>query len=159
MNRKFRHTNRETNFGIEEEMLLLLNEITGAVVDSAVKVHKALGPGLLESAYEACLAHELRSRGLSVATQVVLPLEYEGFVVEAGYRMDMVVEGKVIVEIKSVEKLASAHDAQALTYLRLSGLPVVLLVNFYQRRLKDGIKRFVGRNYVAEIEPGPFDSV
>ncbi|MBZ0274367.1 GxxExxY protein [bacterium] len=138
---------------------MLLNEITGAVVDSAVKVHKALGPGLLESAYEACLAHELRSRGLSVATQVVLPLEYEGFVVEAGYRMDMVVEGKVIVEIKSVEKLASAHDAQALTYLRLSGLPVVLLVNFYQRRLKDGIKRFVGRNYVAEIEPGPFDSV
>ncbi|MBZ0270888.1 GxxExxY protein [bacterium] len=134
-----------------------INEITGTIVQSAIKVHKALGPGLLESAYESCLAHELRLRGIGVARQVILPLEYEGMVVEAGFRMDLVVENQVIVEVKSVEKPARVHEAQLLTYLKLSNLPVGLLINFFAPRVKDGIKRFVGRSFAHFVEPTEFD--
>lgn len=120
-----------------------VNEITGAVVNSAMKVHSLLGPGLLESAYQACLAHELRSRGLEVATQVALPVIYQGKKLEVGYRIDLVVEGRVVIEVKAVDAIHPIHEAQLLSYMRLSGIAVGLLVNFNVLHLRDGIKRMV----------------
>jgi GxxExxY protein len=120
-----------------------VNKITGAAVSSAMKVHSVLGPGLLESAYQACLAHELRKRGVRVATQVGLPVVYDGEKIELGYRMDLVVENAVIVEVKSVEAIHPVHEAQLLSYMRLSGIPVGLLINFHVCHLRDGIKRMV----------------
>jgi GxxExxY protein len=108
-----------------------------------MKVHSLLGPGLLESAYQACLAHELRTRGIEVATEVPLPVVYEGQKLEVGYRIDIVVEGKVVVEVKSVEAIHPIHEAQLLSYVRLSGIRVGLLMNFNVLHLKDGIKRMV----------------
>lgn len=122
---------------------LRVNEITGAIVNSAMKVHSILGPGLLESAYQACLAHELRNRGFEVAVQVPLPVVYEGRKLEVGYRIDLVVEGRVVVEVKSVEALHPIFQAQLLSYMRLSGLRVGLLINFNVLHLRDGIKRMV----------------
>ena len=119
------------------------NEISGAVVDAAMKVHSALGPGLLESAYAACLKHELIKRGLKVACEVPLPIIYDGIKLEAGYRLDLVVEDTVVVELKAIEALAPIHQAQIISYLKLSGKPIGLLVNFHTLHLKDGIKRFV----------------
>lgn len=113
-----------------------------------MKVHAALGPGLLESAYQACLAHELRKRGLEVAGQVPLPIVYEGQKLEIGYRIDLIVEGKVVVEVKSVEAIHPIYEAQLLSYMRLSRIPVGLLVNFNVLHLRDGIKRMVdGRDW------------
>ncbi|MGD9722501.1 MAG: GxxExxY protein [Pirellulales bacterium] len=120
-----------------------VNEISGHVVDAAMKVHTALGPGLLESAYEACLLHELRKRGLRVAAQSPLPICYDGLAIDVGYRLDMVVESVVVVELKAVDKLLPIHEAQLLSYLKLSGCQVGLLINFHVPRLKDGIKRMV----------------
>lgn len=120
-----------------------INDISGQIIDAAMKVHTALGPELLESAYEGCLAHELRQRGLRVATQIGLPVRYLGVEVEVGYRIDILVEDLVIVELKSVEGLALIHEAQLLTYLQLSGKKLDLLVNFNVVHLKDGIKRRV----------------
>ncbi|HOX39458.1 MAG TPA: GxxExxY protein [Candidatus Brocadiia bacterium] len=120
-----------------------VNEVSGAVVDAALKVHTALGPGLLESAYEACLVHEPRKRGLNVQSQVHLPVEYDGVKIEAGYRTDLLVQDCVIVELKAVEKVIPIHEAQLLSYLKLSGIRVGLLINFNVIRLKDGIKRMV----------------
>jgi GxxExxY protein len=122
---------------------LRINDITGSIVNSAMKVHSVLGPGLLESAYQACLAHELRTRGLEVATQVGLPLIYEGQKLELGYRMDLVVENRVVVEVKSVEAIHPIHHAQLLSYMRLSGMRVGLLINFNVLHLRDGVKRMV----------------
>lgn len=122
---------------------LRINEITGVIVNSAMKVHSVLGPGLLESAYQACLAHELRSRGLEVAMQVPLPVVYEGRKLEVGYRIDVLVEYRVVVEVKSVEALHPIFEAQLLSYMRLSGLKVGLLINFNVLHLRDGIKRMV----------------
>lgn len=118
-----------------------LNDITGQIVDAAMKVHTKLGPGLLESAYEACLAYELRQRGLQVATQVALPIRYEGVELDAGYRLDLLVESQVIVELKAVEKMIPLYDAQLLSYLKLSGHKIGLLINFNVVRLKDGLRR------------------
>lgn len=124
-----------------------VNDITGAIVNSAMKVHSLLGPGLLESAYQACLAHELRSRGFEVATEVPFPVVYEGKKLEVGYRIDLVVEGRVVVEVKSVEAVhhihQPIHQAQLLSYMRLSGIGVGLLINFNVLRLREGIKRMV----------------
>ncbi len=120
-----------------------LNDISGQVVDAAVKVHSALGPALLESAYEACLAHELRKRGLRVAVQVSLPINYDGLKLDAGYRIDLLVEEVVVVELKSVDALAPIHSAQLLSYLKLSDRRLGLLINFNVVHLKDGIKRLV----------------
>lgn len=106
-----------------------------------MKVHTALGPGLLESAYETCLAYELRQRGLRVETQVTLPVKYDGVELDAGYRLDLLVESRVIVELKAIEKMTPLHEAQLLSYLKLSGCKVGLLINFNVERLKDGIKR------------------
>ena len=119
------------------------NEISGTVVDAAMKVHSAIGPGLLESAYAVCLTHELVKRGLRVNCEVPLPVIYDGVRLEAGYRLDMLVEDTFIVELKAVEALAPIHQAQLLSYLKLSGKPIGLLINFHTLHLKDGIKRFV----------------
>jgi GxxExxY protein len=120
-----------------------INRITGAVISAAMKVHSQLGPGLLESAYEACLAHELRKQNLAVAQQVGLPVIYDGERIELGYRIDLVVEDLVIVEIKCVEAINPVHQAQLLSYIRLSGRNVGLLINFHVAHLRDGIKRMV----------------
>lgn len=119
------------------------NEISGAVVDAAMKVHSALGPGLLESAYAICLKHELVKRGFKVASEVPLPVIYDGVRLEAGYRLDLVVEDTVVVELKAIEALAPIHQAQIISYLKLSSKPIGLLINFHSLHLKDGIKRFV----------------
>lgn len=120
-----------------------INEISGQVVDAAMKVHSALGPGLLENAYEACLEHELNKRGLRVERQVELPVVYDGVQIDLGYRLDLVVEGAVIVELKAVEKIAPIHEAQLLSYLKLSNKKLGLLINFNVLHLKDDIKRMV----------------
>ena len=120
-----------------------LNEISGAVVNAAVKVHTALGPGLLENAYEACLLHELHKRGFNVASQVILPVRYDGIVIDIGYRLDLLVENSLVLELKSVEKLLPIHEAQILTYLKLGGYKLGLLLNFNVVHMKEGIKRMI----------------
>jgi len=121
------------------------NEISGIVVDSALKVHTALGPGLLENAYEACLTHELTKRGLNVERQKLLPLRYDGVIVEAGYRLDLLIENLVIVELKAVEDIIPLHEAQILSYLKLSDKRLGLLLNFNVKRMVDGIHRFANK--------------
>ena len=108
-----------------------------------MRVHSVLGPGLLESAYQACLGHELRNRGFCVATQVPLPVVYDGQKLEVGYRIDVVVEGRVVVEVKAVEAIHPIYEAQLLSYMRLSGISVGLLINFNVLHLRDGIKPMV----------------
>jgi GxxExxY protein len=120
---------------------LNINEISGEIIDAAMKVHSVLGPGLLESAYEACLKHELLKRGLKVVSQVMLPVQYDGVVIDAGYRIDLLVEDSVVIELKAVEKVVPIHEAQLLTYLKLSGMRLGLLLNFNVLHMKDGIKR------------------
>ena len=122
-----------------------LDDITGAVVDSAMKIHKELGPGLLESVYEVVLARALEKRGFQVARQTPIRFEYDGMVFEDGFRVDLLVDGRVIVELKSVEKLAPVHSKQLLTYLRLMNLPVGLLINFGSATLKEGLYRIVNK--------------
>ncbi len=118
-----------------------INEITHAVIGAAIEVHRQLGPGLLESAYRECLCRELVLRGIPFEREKPLPLEYKGIHLECGYRMDLLVAGSVVVEIKSFEALAPVHDAQLLTYLRLGGWRVGLLINFNVAVLKTGIHR------------------
>ena len=121
------------------------NELSRLVVGCAMRVHSALGPGLLESAYEACLNYELIKSGLRVEAQKPLPLVYQSVKLECGYRVDLLIEGKLIVEVKSVEALAEIHFAQVLTYLRLSDLRLALLLNFNVVHMKDGIRRIVNK--------------
>jgi len=120
-----------------------LDRITDAVIGAAISVHRALGPGLLESAYQSCLAFEVRDRGLQVEQEKPLPVVYREVKLDCGYRLDLMVEGAVIVEVKAVEALAPIHRAQLLSYLKLSGCPVGLLINFNVAVLKDGIRRLV----------------
>jgi GxxExxY protein len=122
-----------------------VNQITQEVIGAAIAVHRALGPGLLESAYQECLSQELVLRGIPFERQVPLPLEYRGITCECGYRLDLLVAGAVVVEIKSIEATAPIHEAQLLTYLRLGGWCVGLLMNFNVVVLKDGIRRRVLR--------------
>jgi GxxExxY protein len=121
------------------------NEIGDIVLGGAMKVHSALGPGLLESAYEICLAHEITKQGLSIKQQVLLPVQYNGLKLDAGYRLDLLVHNKVIVELKAVEKLLPIHTAQLLSYLKLSGCSLGYLLNFNVVHMKDGIKRIVNK--------------
>lgn len=120
-----------------------LNKLTEIIIGSAIQVHRTLGPGLLESAYESCLAYELRKRGLAVEQQKAVPLVYEEVKLECGYRMDLFVERSVVVEVKSVDGLAPIHEAQVLSYLRLSGAKLALLINFNVTVLRSGVRRFV----------------
>jgi GxxExxY protein len=122
-----------------------LNRITGQVIDAAMKVHTALGPGLLESAYQACLLFELRRRGLEVEPQRELPIVYDGVRIDAGYRIDLLVQSSVIVEIKAVDEIAPIHKAQLLSYLKLSRKPIGLLINFNVPQLKNGVSRLVNQ--------------
>lgn len=118
-------------------------EITEAIIASAIEVHKELGPGLLESTYEVCLAYELSRRGHLAVRQLRLPVVYKGIELDAGFRIDLLVDKEVVVEVKSVPRMEALHQAQLLTYLRLSGHRVGLLLNFNVRQLRDGIKRLV----------------
>jgi GxxExxY protein len=126
-----------------------INEITGQIVDAAIKVHSAVGPGLLESTYEACLMYELNKRGLATRNQVPLPIHYEEALIEVGYRIDLLVCDQVIVELKSVDQILPIHKAQLLSYLKLSGKKVGLLINFNVQLLKDGITRLA--NWMATV--------
>jgi GxxExxY protein len=119
------------------------DELSGKVIGCAIEVHKNLGPGLLESAYERCLSYELTAANLRHETQKELPIDYKGLKLDAGYRIDLIVENGVIVELKSVDKVLPIHEAQILTYMKLAGINVGLLINFNVTKLKDGIKRFV----------------
>jgi len=119
------------------------NDIAREIVDAAFKVHTTLGPGLLESVYEAVLAHELRKRSLKVERQAPIPVVYEEVRLEEGFRADLVVQDKVLVELKSVEKVAPVHKKQVLTYLRLANMKLGLLINFGEALIKDGITRVV----------------
>ncbi|SFO28653.1 GxxExxY protein [Algoriphagus ornithinivorans] len=121
------------------------NEISSKIIGAAINVHKQLGPGLLESSYEACLAYELEFQGLYFRQQVLLPVVYKEKKLDAGYRIDLLVEERVVVEIKSIEDFNPIHLAQILTYLRLSNLKLGLLLNFNVSRLTDGIKRVVNQ--------------
>ena len=116
-------------------------ELTERIIGCAIEVHRALGPGLLESAYEECLCYELAQQGLRFERQVALPVVYKSVALECGYRMDVVVENTVLLELKTVEHLLPVHDAQLLTYLKLSGLRIGLLLNFHTAVLRDGIRR------------------
>jgi GxxExxY protein len=119
------------------------NVVTGQIVDAAIRVHRAIGPGLLESAYQKCMEYELAHRGLQVEANVALPIRYGSVQLEACYRIDLLVEGSVMVELKAVARLHPLHSAQLLSYLRLSNTRIGLLLNFHECRLKDGIVRII----------------
>jgi GxxExxY protein len=123
--------------------MLYQEDLTDKIIGAAIEVHRHLGPGLLESAYEECLCRELDLRDLSFERQKALPLEYKGIKLDCGYRIDIVVENKVALELKCVDSLTAVHEAQLLTYLRLSGLKVGLILNFHVAVMRDGIKRLV----------------
>ncbi len=124
-------------------MAIPKDPLTDRIIGCAIEVHRGLGPGLLENAYEECLCYELTQSNLSCRRQVALPVRYKEVRLDCGYRMDVVVDERVVIEIKTVERLAPVHDAQILTYLRLGGYPVGLLINFNVPLLRDGIRRFV----------------
>ena len=125
---------------------MLNNEITQRIIGAAIEVHRQLGPGLLESAYEECLCHELTIRELNFERQKPIPLVYKDAKLDCGYRLDVLVEGKIVVELKSIDGLGPIHEAIILTYLKLSGHKLGLLINFNVPLLKDGIKRFIMPN-------------
>jgi len=120
-----------------------IEEVARNIVDSAIKVHRSLGPGLLESAYQTCLAHELRKRGLLVECEVLIPLAYDGIIIDAGYRADMIIENCILIENKTVDHLAPIHEAQLLTYLKLMDYRMGFLLNWNVVLMKNGIKRLV----------------
>ncbi len=120
-----------------------INDLTGQIIGSAIEVHKALGPGLLESAYEECLCHEFDLRGISYKRQHAIPVQYKGAKLDCGYRIDLLVDNRVILELKSVDCLELIHEAQILTYLKLTNLKVGLLINFNVPMLRDGVKRLI----------------
>ena len=130
-----------------------IDDITGSIVDAAMKIHIELGPGLLESLYEAVLAKALQKRGYKVERQKTIRFEYDGILFEEGFRADLVIEDQVIVELKSVEKLAPVHSKQLLTYMRLMNLSVGFLINFGAATLKEGLHRVVN-NLPASVSPG-----
>jgi GxxExxY protein len=133
-----RNINPKTNHMIE-------NEISEKIIGCSIEVHKSLGPGLLENAYQECLLYELQKAGLYVEKQKALPLIYKDIKLDAGYRLDLIVENKVIIEVKSIDALNDIHTAQVLTYLKVSGCKLGLLINFNVLRLVDGLKRLVNK--------------
>lgn len=137
----------------EEKRELSINEITEKVIGCAIAVHTELGPGLLESAYQECLFYELKSVGLQVEKEKALPLNYKEIKMECGYRIDLLVENKVVVELKAVEALTDVHIAQVLTYLKLSNNKIGLLINFNSFRIKDGLRRLINKYYKPQSSP------
>jgi GxxExxY protein len=135
---------------VQEKQRHFRTELTPAIIGAAIQVHRRLGPGLLESAYEACLAHELTKRGFRVERQKAVPLVYEAVKLECGFRADLVVEGKVVVELKCKEAIHPVDEAPLLSHLRLLNVPIGLLINFHVVLLKDGIKRMVNNYREAE---------
>lgn len=125
------------------------NHLTGAIIDSAIEVQRHLGPGLLESSYCECLHYELLQRGLQFVRQRTVPIVYKQIAIAAGYRIDLIVENEIVVEVKSVDRLLSVHDAQVLTYLRLINAPAGLLIDFNVPKLLDGLKRIINSRYVG----------
>ncbi len=123
-----------------------INKITEIIIGCAIEVHRQLGPGLLESTYETCLYYELSKTGLLLQRQVAMPLVYKDIKLEQGYRIDLLVEDRVVVEVKMVEAIADVHVAQTLTYLKLSGAKIGLIINFNVLKLTDGIRRLIARN-------------
>lgn len=121
--------------------MIELNEITEKIIGCAIRVHSALGPGLLESTYEVCLVHELRKLGMSAIPQLALPVVYDGVHLDAGYRIDILVEDEIILELKTVERILPIHEAQLISYLKLSHKKIGLIINFNVVRLRDGIRR------------------
>lgn len=121
------------------------NKITQSIVDCAFRVHSKLGPGLLESIYEECLCYELKKKDLQLERQKVLPVQYDDLLINTGLRLDIIVEDKIVLELKSVEKLLPVHEAQIISYLRLSGKPIGFLINFNVPSLKQGLRRFVNQ--------------
>lgn len=119
-----------------------INDITGTIVDASLKIHRNLGPGLLERVYEECLCYELRKREIRFERQKLIPVLYDDIVIEGAFRLDLLVDGRVIVELKSVETILPIHEAQILTYMKLAQQPLGLLINFNVPLVKDGIKRF-----------------
>jgi len=119
------------------------DQITSKIIGAAIEVHKELGPGLLESAYEKCLIHEIRNQGLNVESQILLPVKFKDVEIDAGYRMDLLVEDKIVVEIKAVDYMADIYLAQILTYMKLGGYHLGLLINFNVTKLVDGVKRVI----------------
>jgi len=136
---------------------MTLNDITRTIIGAAIEVHRELGPGLLESSYEVCLVHELRQRGLGVETQKPVPIIYKGVMLDCAYKLDLLVEGQVIVELKAIGALEPVHEAQLLSHLKLSGCQVGLLINFNVSVLKSGIRRLVLAS-VAAIRPDELES-
>jgi GxxExxY protein len=132
---------------------LAVNEITERIIGACIEIHRQLGPGLLESAYEECLCHELTLAGLKFERQKPLPVSYKGVKLDCGYRLDLVVEGQVIVELKTVDEIQPIHEAQLLTYLKLSGVSVGLLINFNVPVLKHGVKRIVNNFQESSASP------
>jgi GxxExxY protein len=128
---------------ITKEVIVNREVVTKELVDSALKVHSALGPGLLESAYEACLAYELVERGITVSRQKLLPIRYGQLEIDAGYRLDLLVDDQIVVELKAVGSLLPVHEAQLLSYLKLGGFHMGFLLNFNVRRMKEGIRRML----------------
>ena len=123
--------------------MVQVNSITEAIIGAGIEVHRTIGPGLLESAYEECLCRELQLRRIAFQRQLALPVRYKGLALETGYRLDLLVEGQVVVEIKAIESLMPVHSAQLLTYMKLGGWPAGLLMNFHTAVLKDGIRRLI----------------
>jgi GxxExxY protein len=133
------HEGRQGHEGVSDE----LERLARIIVDAGLRVHRTLGPGLLESVYERCVAHDLERRGIAVRRQVGLPVVYEGITLDAGYRLDLLIEEAVILEVKAVETLTRLHEAQVLTYMRLSSKRMAFLMNFNVTLFKHGLKRFV----------------
>jgi len=128
-----------------------VNQSTGSIITAAIKVHRALGPGLLESAYNICLLYELRKSGLQVDAQRAVPIIYDGVALDCGYRLDMVIDDRVMVELKAIDRFAPIHLHQMLTYLKLTGYAVGLVINFNVPLLKQGIKRVVNSRALMDV--------
>lgn len=137
----------------KEQEIARLNQITDTIINASIAVHKELGPGMLESAYETCLACELAQRGLKVVRQKALPLTYRGMTLDGGYRLDLLINESVVVEVKAVDALNGVHEKQLQSYLKLSGMKVGLLINFNVKLLKYGLRRIV--NNFPELEGSP----
>ncbi|WP_396601857.1 GxxExxY protein [Algibacter sp. R77976] len=125
----------------------MYNKITENIIGAAIEVHRTLGPGLLESAYQECLYYELMAMGYSVQKELSQPITYKDITLDHGYRIDLLVENKIVIELKTVEKFTDVHSAQILTYMKLGDFPIGLLLNFHTKLLKNGLKRFINDTY------------